>query len=204
MQDVIYLTTMEIVRARPFTHPDHIANDRNILIYMLTQLCLLLESPHHVPRTTLFTRPENNEWFHRLVLPRPEKLRSQKLLTVVGFFGQRRENGNVEQIHEFDRILIAEIKDHPGILSYSTMALANGDYANLVLFTDQEARNHWSTSQAHAQAVNVLSPNYYLSARIYNGHLLDGMVNSDGLRLTRAKYFDYCCTPLWRGIREIK
>ncbi|MFQ5400577.1 MAG: hypothetical protein ACE5E7_13390 [Anaerolineae bacterium] len=204
VQGVICLQAKEIVRARPFTDPDHIANDRNTLRYMLTQLCLLLEYPYRIPRTVLFTRSEDDEWFHRLVLPRPEQLRVQKPVTVVGFFGQRREKANLELAHEFDRILIAEIDDHPGLLSYSTMALAGGNYGNLVLFANRNARNHWSTSQAHAQAVNMLAPGYYRSVRIYNGRLPDGIANSRGLRLTRAKYFDYCSDPLWQAVREIE
>jgi hypothetical protein len=81
--------------------------------------------------------------------------------------------------------------------------LANGDYGNLVLFTDEKARDHWSTSQAHAQAVRSLAPSYYLSVRIYNGRLPDGIINSSKLHLTRAKYYDYCSQPMWRAVREI-
>lgn len=204
MRSVTYLNAKEIVHSRPFTHPNHIANDRNTLRYMLTQLCVILESPYHVPRKVLLTRSEDADWFHRLLLPRPDQLRQQKPVTVVGFFGHRREDASLEEAKAFDRILITEIDEHPGLFSYSTMALANGDYGNLVLFADDAARDHWSTSQAHAQAVNVLAPSYYLSVRIYNGRLPNGIAHSDGLRLIRAKYYDYCSDPLWQAVREIE
>lgn len=203
MHGTVYLKAEEIVETRPFTHPDHIIHDRNTLRYMLNQVCLLLEYPQPVPHTVLFTRSHDGDWFHRLILPQPEQLRCQKPLIVVGFFGQRRENADRELIREFEQILLAEIEEHPGLLSYSTMALANGDYGNLVLFANQKARDHWSTSQAHAQAVNVLSPSYYWSVRIYNGRLPDGITHSSDLSLTRVKYYDYRSQPMWRAVREI-
>ena len=207
--DVVYLSPNEIVAERPFTHPDHIHDHRDTLRYMLSQLCLLLASPY-LPgkekgrmRIVHFQQPETGNWFHRLVLAQPEKLAGDKPLTIVGFFGRRREDSDVQLAHEFDRLLISEIPDHPGLYSYSSMVLDGSNYGNLVIFADKDARDHWSTSKAHAQAVDSLAPNYYRTVSIYNGRLPNGVHDGDALCLIRAKYYDYQCTPKWQAVREI-
>ena len=96
-----------------------------------------------------------------------------------------------------------EIPQHNGLISYSTMLLRDGNYANLVLFTDPSAQIDWSRSEAHAKAVYELSPGYYHSIRIYNGRLPRGIHQSDALDLHKARYFDYDQTPMWRGVRTL-
>jgi hypothetical protein len=203
VQGAVYLKAEEIMAARPFTHPKHVTLDHDTLRYMLTQIGLLLEHPAPIPNTIFFTRLNNDDWFHRLVLPRPDRLRQQEQLTVVGFFGQSRKDADPDTIGEFDRTLIAEIEEHDGLLSYSSMALSRGNFGNLVLFADEAARDHWNSSQAHAHAAQVLAPRYYLSVRIYNGRLPGGITHNSELRLTRVKYYDYRSQPMWRAVREI-
>ena len=155
------------------------------------------------PHIVLFNRPDNSKWFHRIVLADPETLNRAQPLTIVGFFGRKRADGDVKFAHNFDRILIDEIPRYPGLLSYSSMALNDENYANLVTFTSSAARDHWSTSKAHAQAVKQLSPNYYLTVTIYNGRLPYGIHQHHDLTLIRAKYYDYQSQPLWQAVREI-
>ena len=83
------------------------------------------------------------------------------------------------------------------------MLLKDGNYANLVLFTNVEAQMGWSRSEAHAKAVYELSPNFYHSIRIYNGRLPQSIQNSNALTLHKARYFDYNQTPMWRGVRTL-
>lgn len=201
-----HLSPSEWVQVRPFTHPDQIDHAQNILRYMAGQVCVLLAYPYlssEPPHTVFFNRPDNGDWFHRIVLSAPERLRETRPLTIVGFFGQKQEGADSDAAHEFDRLLVAEIPDHPGLLSYSTVALDNGNYANLVLFSDEAARDHWGASQAHAQAVRQLAPSYYQTVTIYNGRLPQGIGHYQNLSLIRAKYYDYQCRPHWRAVREI-
>ncbi len=207
MSATIQLTPNEVKADRPFTHPRHIVEDRTSLSPMLAQLCLLLDYPHlpvSRPRTVLFQATGANSWFHRLVLARADNAWMGQRLTIVGFFGQRRADADLALAHEFDRLLIAEIPDFPGLCSYSTMAIGGGNYGNLVVFSDGQARHQWSASRAHSQAVTTLSPNYYLTVTIYHGELPKGLMQPDELKLTRAKYFDYQSRPRWEALREIK
>jgi hypothetical protein len=204
MENVVQLSPIDIVAERPFTHPTHIPGDLSTLRYMAHQLCLTLQNPHmpsDSPQTILFNLPEKTGWIHRLVLANPRHFKETGLIHVVGFFGQSRSQANIKLAQEFDTTLMKEVPQHDGLISYSTMLLKDGNYANLVLFTGEASQMAWSRSQAHAKAVYELSPNYYHSIRIYNGRLPQGIQHSSALTLHKARYFDYDHTPMWRGMR---
>ena len=204
MVQIPTLKPKEIVQDRPFTDPDRIVNDINTLRFMVDQLCLYLENDHlyaNRPPPIIVHQPSRANWFYRLVIPRPEILLQPGELVFVGFLGHRREDANLELAGEFDEILLNEIPDYPGLLSYSTMPLVSGDYSNLVIFTDTSVKEQWSQSMAHQQAVRKLSPDYYKSIKLYNGKLPGGIVESGALQLSRIKYFDYQVAPLWQAVR---
>jgi hypothetical protein len=192
--------------ARPFTHPEQIRQAQRSLRYMAGQVAMLLANPYlagEAPHTVFFNHAEENGWFHRAVISEPEPLSQSRPLTLVGFFGEKQEESDSALAHEFDRLLIEEIEAHPGLLSYSTTALGDGDYANLVIFSDPAARDRWSESQAHAQAVRQLAPNYYRTVTIFNGRLPGGLDPHPALTLVRAKYYDYQSRPRWQAVRAL-
>lgn len=206
MENVVQLNPTDLLAERPFTHPDHIPGDRATLCYMARQLCLTLDNPHRLTnfaQTILFSMPGETSWLHRLVLANPHHFQRADPIQVVGFFGQSRSQVNIELAQEFDQTLLQEIPQHNGLISYSTMRLKDGNYANLVLFTDGESQMAWSRSEAHAKAVYELSPGFYHSVRIYNGRLPHTIHQSDALILLKARYFDYDETPMWRGVRTL-
>jgi len=206
MENVVQLSPTDILAERPFTHPTHIPGDLNTLRYMARQLCLTLQNPHmstDLPQTILFNLPGKSSWIHRQVLANPQHFQETSLIHVVGFFGQSRSRANIELAQKFDITLMKEIPQHEGLISYSTMLLKDGNYANLVLFTSETAQMGWSRSEAHAKAVYELSPGYYHSIRIYNGRLPHGIHQSEALTLHKARYFDYDQTPMWRGVRVL-
>lgn len=207
MEDVVQLNPTDLLAERPFTHPDHIPGDRATLLYMARQLCLMLENPHRltdIPQTILFNMPGEASWLHRLVLANPHHFQRPSPIQVVGFFGQSRSQADSALAQEFDQTLLQEIPQHEGLISYSTMRLKDGNYANLVLFTSQEAQMAWSRSEAHAKAVYELSPGFYHSVRIYNGRFPHTIHQNDALQLHKARYFDYDQTPMWRGVRTLR
>jgi hypothetical protein len=207
MAPVVHLQPAEVAPGHPFADPGHVETDLNNLRFMIDQLCLFLERPHlysHLPRPITVHRPTPERWLYRLVIAEPEYLMSQCSLTLVGFLGQRRSEANIALADQFDQTLVGAIPDHRGLLCYSTMGLLSGDYSNLVIFSDQEAKAEWSRSNDHAQAANRLAPNYYLSIRLYNGTLSRGIANSHALQLTRIKYFDYQADPWWQAVREFE
>jgi hypothetical protein len=203
VEQVMTLGPDEVVRDRPFTHPRHIQGDVNTLRHMVDQLALFLEQyggdkPEH---PVLAHRPDRRSWAYRLLIARPGPLSGPGPLSIVGFLGQRLAEADVAAANEFDKILLEEIPEYPGLLSYSTMALVSGNYSNLVVFSDPRVKEQWSQSKAHAQAVRKLAPDYYSSVSLYNGLLPRGIHNSNALRLTRIKYFDYQSEPRWRAVR---
>lgn len=206
MENVVQLSPTDILAERPFTHSTHIPGDLSTLRYMAGQLCLTLQNPHmstDLPQTILFNLPGKSSWIHRQVLANPQHFEKTNLIHVVGFFGQSRSQADIELAQEFDLTLMKEIPLHEGLISYSTMLLKDGNYANLVLFTSEMAQMGWSRSEAHAKAVYELSPSYYHSIRIYNGRLPHGIQQSNALILQKARYFDYDQYPMWRGLRTL-
>jgi hypothetical protein len=204
MDQAITLGPTEIIEDRPFTNPDRITNDVNTIRFMVDQLHLFLENRQLYSGQTppiIVHQPKRENWLYRLVIARPELLMQPRELTCVGFLGHRRVDANTELATEFDEILVDEIPEYPGLLSYSTMALVSGDYSNLVVFEKPSVKGEWSNSKAHDQAVRRLAPDYYLSIKLYNGRLPGGLFDSNSLRLTRVKYFDYQDTPMWRAVR---
>lgn len=207
MTQILTLKPTEVVLDRPFTNPDRIVNDVNALRFMVDQLCLFLENNHlntNQPSPIIVHQPSRDNWLYRLVIARPEIIVQPGELTFVGFLGHRREDANLELANEFDKTLINEIPDYPGLLSYSTMALVSGDFSNLVIFTDTSVKEQWSRSKAHEQAVRKLSPDYYNSIKLYNGQLPGGITDSRALQLTRIKYYDYQVQPRWHAVREFQ
>ncbi len=206
MEDVLRISAREVVDGRPFTDPTHIMADTNILRYLIDQTCHFLEMPENYTakaRPIVAYQPNREEWVYRIVVPKPEPLLEAEQLMFVGFLGQRLEHADVAVANEFDEILVSEIPEYPGLLSYTSMALFTGNFANLVVFREEADKEQWSRSKAHAQAVRKLAPDFYKSIRLYNGLLPGGLYDSAGLRLSRIKYFDYETTPMWRAIREL-
>jgi hypothetical protein len=121
---------------------------------------------------------------------------------VVGFFGQKRPAADVRPLIKADKLFEYEFNNHSGLLSLSTVRLADGDFGNLVLFTDPEAKDNWNYSDLHYQLVSEISPPYYKSVRLNNAVLPEGLAAPGDLRLTRVKYLDYNTDPPWRAVRS--
>lgn len=210
MVGVVALKPDEVVAGRPFTDIAHTQTDLTIMRYLATHLKLVLDCEQDsTEKRPLLERyfPTPERWWHRVMITQPERLAATRPLVVVGFFGQRRTNGNRTKealIHTLDRAMIGELPAHKELLAYTTLALPTGNYSNLVVFAREEGIRHWGRSQMHAQAVRELTPDYYLSVRLYNGLLPNGLCDADSLKLTLVKYYDYQETPQWRAVRSFQ
>ncbi|MDJ0756345.1 MAG: hypothetical protein QNJ45_22630 [Ardenticatenaceae bacterium] len=197
------LTPTCIVPDRIFTHPQHTIYDRRVLKYMLSQICLQLANKHIKPRTSI-QKEEADGRTHRMLLVRPETLKEAKFISLVGFFGQRQVGTANEGLQSRDALLVELMVDQDGLLSYTTLELTCGNFANCVLFTSEEAKNRWGANPLHQEIAHDLSPRFYDSVRIYNGSIEGGITDPAGLSLARVKYFDYRSRPVWRAQRELK
>jgi hypothetical protein len=122
---------------------------------------------------------------------------------VVGFFGERHVGRDATSLEAADAAVVLEFKDYPGILSYSSMELADGNWANLVLHTAPEDREAWRGGATHARAVAELAPVHYRTVRIHNGVLPGGLNAGTQIRIERTKYWDYREPSVWHGVREL-
>jgi len=198
MSTVDVLAAQECRPDRPFTDLEQTAHDYAVMADALESLRRLLSLPGQWG--------ERQEWeekgcYRRLILGNCQLLRTLPRLVFVGFFGQRRRGITVERINGLDEDLLTELSRQPGVLAYYTLELPHGDYGNLVLFSSEEAKHHWSTSRLHTDAVRELAPTYYTSVRIHNGAIAGGLLGNEPLLIERTKYYDY--EQPWRAVREL-
>lgn len=197
----------EKVEGRPFTDLTHSTEDLTRLITMTHQLVKNYQDPEtsaFSKRRAPVSRTDEHGRELRIFYIRPEKLFSTKNLTVVGFFGHRRPGADIRPLAKADKEFEKIYYDVEGLLSLSTARLPSGDFANLVLFTDEASKDEWNYTPAHYETVAKISPPYYSCVRLNNGVLPDGVASPELMYLTRVRYLDYTVDPHWRAIRKIE
>lgn len=204
--NLITLTATEVVKNRPFTNLRHTKLEAQAIRFMVACVCLALEETSAQPGPNpplLLHQPNADKWTQRIVITQPARLRALAPLTVVGFFGIRNHGADVSLAQKLDRQLIPELSAYEALLAYATVALPSGNFGNLVLFTCPEGKEQWGKSAKHAEAVRLLTPDYYAAVRLYNGLLTEGITNPDALQLLVIKYYDYGELPIWRAVRQL-
>lgn len=192
-----------LLAERPFTHPAHSLDDVAQLEGLLQKLRPALKRAEAMIESNVFV-----EWQGgsppdcRLVIARTEPLRAPTDLTIVGFFGQKRASADPDPLDVVDGKLIDEFVQHPGVLSYCSQQLPDGNWGNLVVLASAEAREHWRTSERHAYAVRELTPGYYRTLRLHNASLPGGLFSGQALVLQRTKYYDFQDPSPWYATRE--
>lgn len=199
----ISLGTVELVTERPFTHTDHISIDREVLVHMAKQASMVLEKQLDIleENETIFIN-EPDDRYHRFFVSRPKVLSQAKNIYFVGFFSNKQKGAAINHFGNLDDRLIEQIPTYREILSYSSMALPDGNFGNLVLLLNEEIKSEWMHGETHNQAV-ALAPGYYQFVRINNGVLPGGITQPASLRVTRVKYYDYEDEPPWKAVREL-
>jgi hypothetical protein len=154
------------------------------------------------PRPLVLEGREADGRAHRAVVCDERPLADGGELAWVGFFAARHPDRDHTPLTLRDDELIREFPMHPGILSYSSLELADGDWGNLILLDGEEAREHWRTSARHAEAVRELAPWHYTDVRVHQGVLSGGVLAAFAPLLCRTKYYDYRGGATWRGERD--
>jgi hypothetical protein len=205
MNQSIHLTPDELVAGRPFSDPQHSLADLQIMRRMAQQLVDTYDDPavcDFAPGKRPICQSDTQGRHFRIYYIRPAQLFATHNLTVVGFFGQKRPNADIRPLLEADRRFEETFHDHPGLLSLSTVRLPDGDFGNLVLFTDDTAKSNWNFSPLHYDLVARVSPPYYRTVRLNNGILPHGLDDPQELFLERTRYIDYTSDPYWRAQRN--
>lgn len=189
---------------KPFTHPEYSKVEGRILRYMLQRLCQIIEQSSQTDQTlTMKEMSEQDGRYHRIIVIKAAELAKHSNFSVVGFFGQRCFDADFSDAEARDKLLFDEMAAHPGLFSYSTIELTNGDYGNCVVFKDEASKHAWGRSQVHDSAVKELSPRFYHSIRLYSASLDVPLVEAHKLRLERVRYFDYTENPVWTAVRNL-
>jgi hypothetical protein len=199
MNEWIALSSSDQLADRPFTDPAYTAHDQAIMSFTLDQLRILASQAPSTPQPQWVEVAQRR---HRFIIIDHRALVTLPLLTLVGFFGQRRRDADATPVNHVDGELVVELTEHAGLLSYCTLFLDNGDYGNVVVFASEAAKLHWSTGERHAYAVRTLSPKYYESVRLHNGYVAGGLLSGTLPVIERTKYLDYRGMLPWRGVRE--
>jgi hypothetical protein len=200
----VTLGRREAVAGRPFTSPSESAHDLSVLGVILRGIRdALVHAPVEdlVPYQRVVWRV--GDLNHRLIMCDRERLVSHPGPCVVGFFGQRRTGTDITPLEDANTAIVAEFTKYPGILSYSSMELAEGNWANMVMHDDPVDTEYWRRSALHVQAVRLLSPKYYHSVRIHNARLSEPLLDDPEIVLLRTKYYAFDGDDVWRAERPL-
>lgn len=201
---MIELGVDEVDSAHRCTDVSLYSPDLDLLAYMLQDLRSLIRA-NDAGKVDLAAHEPKLWSVHglrrRTVVCEPVLIRERERVCTVGFFAERREDIDYPALDELEMSLLLEFRRFPGILSYSSVELANDFWANLVVHSVPDDTDMWRTSTAHARAVEV-SPTLYSSIRIHNGHLEGGVSGNGAVAVDRTKYWDYDVDPVWQAIRS--
>ena len=205
MSDVLQLGPRESVENRPFTDVAHSDQDLAAMQRILASLVLLVNQPLTWPEPPkhLVVRGDDAGKVVRVVVCNRESLLDKEPRFVVAFFGHRRAELDTTMLSAVDDDLIHEFAMHPGVLSYSSFELDDGNYVNVVVLKSSGDKDNWRTSPRHAYAVNELAPEFYGCIRLQNAVLPHGLTQPDELLLVTTKYYDYATEPPWLALREV-
>lgn len=198
------LDTLEVVDGRPFTAIENTAHDLAIVSAMVGDVRHVLDDIDHGRRTVAAF--EKLVWrvkglTHRLLITDEDRLRAHPRLCVVGFFGERHTELDPSPLEEANTAIVSQFVDYPGILSYGSIEVGDGRWANLVLHDDPSDREYWRRNACHSEAVRELSPVHYKHVRIHNARLSGPLSEDPSLVELRTKYFDYTGPKTWRAER---
>ncbi|GJM37245.1 MAG: hypothetical protein DHS20C19_06120 [Acidimicrobiales bacterium] len=194
------------VDGHPITEVGHYEGDIALLNYLLQDLRALIRQAGR--DDTAFEPQQVISWevhglARRTVICDPAGLADSSDVLMVGFFGDRRADADQPAIDTSEMDLINEFADYPGILSYSSVELVDGYWANLVVHREPDDREAWRSSHVHQDAVERIAPMAYHGVRIHNGCIIGGVVGQHTVVIEITKYWDYDVSPTWHAIRVL-
>ena len=204
MDDCVRLAPRETAVGREFTDPAQTTRDLAAVGLMLDNIRRQVSAAAlpASPRPLVLAGQETDGRAHRAIVCDAHRLGDGRDLAWVGFFAAKRRDIDSTPLTVRDEELIQEFPGHPGILSYSSLELGDGDWGNLILLDGDEAREHWRVSERHAHAARELAPRHYTDVRLHQGILPGGVRARGEPVLRRTKYYDYRDAVTWRAERE--
>lgn len=205
-QDSSLLHEQDVLDYRIYTDVNKGKLDLIVLRYMARGVHLmLLKEVSTATMPSLYYPDERRGRMHRIAIYDPQELRVQRNLAFVGFVSRKQQPLSasiVEDIHEVDRKLVAELFGTPGMLSYSSVELRTGNWYNLVLFKNPAAKRHIKDSETHKYAAYQLAPRYYEWIRLHSGIMPGGIARCD-LVLQKTKRYTFQMITSRPIVREL-
>jgi hypothetical protein len=203
MDEYIRLGESEAPPGRSFAHPDRTAGDLASIGEMAATLRRLLAGPTPLPARPRPLIQEVGQGDHRVIICDDGALRAAVDPAFVGFFADKRLAMDHAPLTAADDELVREFPRHPGILSYSSIALADGNWGNLIVLRSVDAAERWREGERHERAARELAPRHYTVVRLHNGVIPGGLLSGGAPVLLRTRYFDYQGPSPWRAERAL-
>jgi hypothetical protein len=206
VDECIRLGPWETAPGRDFTDPTQVSQDLKRVAVMLSALRRGLVAGAgwaEGANPVVLAPPGLQGRAHRAVVCDVRRLGDGRDLTWVGFFAVKRRDCDHAPLTAMDDELIGEFPAHPGVLSYSSLELADGDWGNLILLDGDAARQRWRDGARHEYAARELAPRHYTVVRLHQGVLPGGVEAGREPVLRRTKYYDYRAAVTWRAEREL-
>src|SRR5450755_410810 len=181
--------------------------DLMVLRYMARRLNLTLcqiDQSAPLDSPLLFTLPERHSRTHRIAIYKYSALVLKHSFAFVGFISRTQKNLQPSIVHEIqaaDKKLVKELVNNPGIVSYSSLQMRNGDWCNLVLLMNTDAKSHLQSTKTHQYAAFHLAPHYYDWIRLHNGLMPHGLDHTEML-LQKTKHYSFPTAQQKPAIQE--
>jgi hypothetical protein len=185
--------------------------DSILLRYIARRVHLTLRQLDHRPSSTRKIRPlvlhlrERRGHIHRLAIYQPQEILAHRPLYFLGFLSKKQKQlrpSILQAIGRADKKLVEDLANAPGILSYSSLELRNGDWCNLVVLGDVGAKAHLKSSETHQQAAYHLSHSYYEWIRLHEGVMPQGLDHME-MQLQKSRYYTFHQGQSRPSVREL-
>jgi hypothetical protein len=156
-------------------------------------------------RPVLYYLDERHRRTHRMAIYNPETLLLHNELAFVGFVSGKLKPlrpSNAAELRIMDKKLVTELANTPGLLSYSSLELHDGNWCNLVLLNDSEVKIRLKNAATHQYAAYEVAPSCYEWIRLHHGNMPAGLAGND-MFLQKTRYYTYQGAERRPTIREI-
>jgi hypothetical protein len=202
MLPIVHLAPGDVAPGRPFTDAVRTAEDLAVVHAMVAGLRHVLAGPlPGGPAPLVLAAPAPPGRQHRAIVCDAARLRGARPVAFVGFFAHKRPEVDASPLTSADDALVAEFPGHPGILSYSSLELPDGNWGNLIVLDRAESGERWRESERHAWAVGELAPRHYHWVRLHLGAFPAGVL-AGAPALVRTRYLDYQGPEVWQAERR--
>jgi len=194
MQQNSSLSQPEALENCSFQEAGKIKSDLLVLRYMAQKIQLhLLDLPPGTLLPSVDYAEERRNHIHRIVIYNRQEILHKKSIIFVGFISAIQEHvtpATLQELHRVDRLFVAELADHPGLFSYSSLELHKGHWYNLVLLSDHTTKAFFKHNSTHRYAAYELATHYYAWIRLHNGVMPGGLLHNQMI-LHSTKYYTF-------------